>query len=82
MQVARACKAEGNEWLNNILEIQLSLNSHYNASRRTNPIVIVLGFDDKREFDIFPYLINNYQPATEPDNNTSQALTNAKASQA
>ena len=82
IQVARACKAEGNEWLSKILEIQLRLNLRYNASRRNNPCVIVLGLDTKLGLDTCPYPINNYQPATERHNATSQALTSTKASQA
>jgi hypothetical protein len=82
IQVARACKAEGDEWLTKIPEIQLKLNSRYNASRRNNPFVTVLGFDAKLGLDSFPYPINNYQPASERHNTTSQALTQAKISQA
>ena len=82
IQVARACKAEGNEWLSNIQEIQLRFNSHYNASRRNNPCVIVLGLDTKLGLDTCPYPINKYQPVTERHNATSQVLTSAKASQA
>ena len=71
-QVTRACKAEGNEWLSKILEIQLRLNLHYNAFRKNNPFVIVLSFDAKLGLDSFPYFINNYQPVTEYYNTTSQ----------
>ena len=82
IQVARACKAEGNTWLSKIPEIQLRLNSSYNTSRRNNPFITVLGFDAKLGLDIFPYHIKQYQTATERNNAASQALTNAKASQA
>ena len=82
MHSARACKAEGNKLLSKILEIQLKLNSCYNTSRRNNPFVIILGFDAKLELDIFPYPINNYQPAIERYEASSQPLTNAKVSQA
>ena len=81
IQVARPCKAEGNEWLSKIPESQLRLNSRYNASRRNNPFVTVLGFDTKLGLDTFPYSINKYQPATEHHNATSQALTYTKARQ-
>ena len=82
IQVARACKAEGNEQLSKIPEIQLKLNSRYNASHRNNPFVVLLGFDTKLGLDTFPYPINKYQTVTERHNTTSQALTNAKTSQA
>ena len=82
IQVARAWKAEGNEWLRKIPDIQLRLNSCYNASRRKNPLVTVLGFDAKLGHDTFPHPINRYQPATGRHNAASQALTTAKASQA
>ena len=82
IQVTRSCKAEGNQCLSKIPEIQLGLNSHYNTSRRNNPLVKVLGFDTKQGLNTFPYLINKYQPATECHNVTSQALINAKTSQA
>ena len=60
IQVARACKAEGNEWLGKILEIQLRLNSCYNASHRNNHLVTVLGFDAKLGLDTFSHPINKY----------------------
>ena len=82
IQVARACKVAGNEWLSKIPEIQLRLNLHYNASRRNNPFVILLGFNAKLGLDTFPYPINKYRPTTEYNNATSQALTYAKSSQA
>ena len=82
IQVVRACKAEGNEWLSKIPEIQLRLNSRYNASHRNNPFITLLDFDAKLGLDTFPYLINKYQPAMECHNATSQALTSAKANQA
>ena len=82
IQVAKACKAEGNKWLSKIPEIQLRLNLRYNASRRNNPFITVLDFDTKLGLNTFPYSINKYQPATECHNATSQALTSAKASQA
>ena len=71
MQVARACKGEGNKWLSKILEIQLRLNSRYNASCRNNLFITVLGFDAKLGRDTFPYPINKYQTATERHNTTS-----------
>ena len=58
IQVARACKAEGNESFSKIREIQLRLKSRYNASRRKNPFVTVLGFDGKLVLNTFPCLIN------------------------
>ena len=82
IQVARACKEEGNAWFSKILEIQLGLNSCYEPSRRNNPCVKVLAFDIKLGLDTFPYHINKYETATERHDTTSQALTNAKASQA
>ena len=82
IQGARPCKAEGNEWLSKIPEIQQRLNWRYNASRRNNPFVIVLDFNAKLGLDTFPYSVNKYQPATEYHNATSEALTSAKASQA
>ena len=82
IQVARACEAEGKKWLSKIQEIQLSLNSRYNFSCRINAFVTVLGFDAKLALDIFCYHINNYQPATDRHNATSQRLTSANASQA
>ena len=82
IQVARACKAEGIELLSKIPEIQLRLNLRYNASRRNNPFVTVLGFDDYLGLDTFPYLINKYQTGTECHKATSQALSNAKTSEA
>ena len=63
-QVARACKAEGQEWLSNIVEIPLTLNSRYNASRRNNFFVTVLDCDDKLGLNTFPCHINKYQPTT------------------
>ena len=80
--VARACKGEANECLSKIPEIQLRLNSHYNASHRNNLFVTVLGFDAKLGLYTFPYQINKYQPATQHHYAISQALTSAKASQA
>ena len=80
IQVARACKAEGNEGLSKIPENQLRLNSRYNASCRNNPFLTVSGFDAKVGLDTFPYPINKYQTSTERHNATSQALTKAKAS--
>ena len=68
--------------LSKIRDIQLRLNSHNNSSRRNNPFVTVLGFDTKLGLDTFPYPTNNYQPATERHDATSQALTSAKANQA
>ena len=68
--------------MSKIPEIQLRLNSSYNASRGNNPFVIVLGFDAKLGLNTFPYPINKYQLATERHNTTSQALTSAKAGQA
>ena len=68
--------------MSKIPEIQLRLNSHHNGSKRNNPFVTVLGFDAKPGLDTFPYPIKNYQPATERHNATSQALTDAKTSQA
>ena len=82
IQVARACKAEGNEWLNKIAEIQLRLNSRYNIYCRNNPFITVLGFEAKLGLNTFPYPINKYQPSRECDNAISQTLTNAKTSQA
>ena len=82
IQVARACKAEANAWLSKIQEIQLRLNSCYNASRRNNPFVTILAFDAKLRLYTFPYPINKYQLVTDSYNATSQALTSAKASQA
>ena len=82
IQVARACKAEGNECLSKMPEIQLGLNSCYNAFHRNNHFVTVLGFDAKQGLDTFPYPINKYQRATEDHNATSEALTTAKASHA
>ena len=73
IEVARACKAEGNIWLSKMPDIQLRLNSHYNTSRRNNPFVKVLGFDAKLGRDSFPYPINNYLPTTEYHNTNSQA---------
>ena len=64
IQVARACKAEGIEWLSKIREIQVRLNSRYNPSRRNDPFVTVLGFDASLGHDSFCYHINQYQPAT------------------
>ena len=81
IQVARACEAEGNQWLTKILEIQIRLNSPYNTSRGNNPFVTVLGFDANLVLNTFPYFINNYQAATERHNAIFQALTSAKASQ-
>ena len=60
IQVATACKAEGNEWLSKMPEIQLRLNSHYNASCRNNPFATVSGFDAKLGLDTFPYPIKKY----------------------
>ena len=60
----------------------LTLNSCYDPSRRNNPFVTVLGWDVKLKVDIFPYLINQCQPATEQHYATSSTLPNAKASQA
>ena len=68
--------------MSKILEIQLRLNLHYEASRSNNPFVRVLGFDAKLGLNIFPYHINNYQPATKRHNATFQAFTNAKDRQA
>ena len=82
IQVAKACKAEGNEWLSKIPEIQLRLNSRYNTSRRNKPFVTVLGFDAKLGLHTIPYPINKYQTATEPHNDISHPLTNAKTSPA
>ena len=62
--------------------MQLRLNLRYYASRRTNPFVSDLGFDAKLGLNTFPYPMNKFQRATERHNATSQALTNAKASQA
>ena len=81
-QVARACKAEGNQCASKILQIQPRLNVYYNTARRHNPFVTVLGFDDTLGLNTVPYPMNNYQPATEYHNARSQSLTNAKASQA
>ena len=64
------------------MEIQPRLNLRYNTYRRNKPFVIVLAFDDKPGLDTFPDLMNNYQLATQCHNATSQAVTNAKASQA
>ena len=58
IQVARACKAEGNQWLSKIPEIQLRLNSCYNTSGRNNPFVIGLVFDAKLGLNTFPCCIN------------------------
>ena len=82
IQVARACKLEGNIWLSKTPEIQLRLNLYHNASRRYNHVVTVLGFDAKLGLDTFPHTISNYQPVIEHYNATSQALFNAKPSQA
>ena len=60
IQVARASKVEGNELLSKILEIQLRLNLYYNASKRNNTFVTVLGLDAKLGLDTFPYTIDNY----------------------
>ena len=68
--------------MSKIREIQLRLNLHYNASRRNNHFAIVLGFDAKLGLNTFPYPINKYQSATQCHKASSQALTNAKASQA
>ena len=73
IQVARSCEGEGNEWLSKILKIQLRLNSRYNASHRNNPFVTGLSFDAKLGLNTFRYTINNYDPATEYHNATSQA---------
>ena len=80
MPVAVACKAEGNEWLSKMLEIQLKLNSLYNPCRNNNPFITVVGFDTKLGLDTFSYSINKYQPGTERHNATPQDLHNAKAS--
>ena len=74
-------KAEANKSLTQIPEIQLKLNVHYNAFQKNNPFVTVLGCDTTLALDRFPHLINKYQLAMERHNATSQALTNAKASQ-
>ena len=70
IHIGRACKAEGNDLLSKILEIQLRLNSPYNTYRRNNPLVIVLGFDAELGLDRFPYLFNKYQHATRHHNAT------------
>ena len=57
------------------------MNLSHDASYRNNPFVIVLDFDAKLGLRIFPYRINKYQLTTKYHNVTSQALTNAKASQ-
>ena len=82
IQVARACKAEGNEFWSTIPEIQLRLNWHYNAFQGNNPLVTVLGFNTNLGLDIFPYCISKYQSATERHDAFCQALTNTKSSQA
>ena len=81
IEVARACRAEGNKWWSKILEIQPRLNSHYNASCRHNSFATVLGFDIKLGLHIFSHPINKYQPAMEGHKATCQAMTSAKASQ-
>ena len=82
IQVRKVCKAEGNETLRKIPEIQLRLNSSYNASCRNNTFVRVLGLDVKQGLDTFAYPINNYEPAMKRHNAMSQALPNAKARKA
>ena len=57
------------------------MNLHYNSSRRNNPFVTVLGLDAKLELDTLSEPINNYQPAIARHNSTSEALTNARASE-
>ena len=81
IHVARACEAEGNEWLSKIQKIQLRLNSFYNVTRRNNPLRTVFGFHVNLRLDTLPYPINNYQFAIEGHNAASQGLINAKASQ-
>ena len=44
LQAARACKVEGNEWLHNLYEIQLKLNSRDNSARQHSPFFSLLGF--------------------------------------
>ena len=82
IEIARVYKAEGNEFLSQIQEIQLRLNSCYNASCRNNLFVTVLDLNDNLGLNTFPYPINNYQPATLRHTAESQALTRAKASPA
>ena len=57
------------------------LNLHYNNCRRENWFATILAFNDKLELDSLLYPINKYQSTIEQYNFTSQALTNAKASQ-
>ena len=82
IQVARACKAEGNQWLSKIPEFQLMLNSRSNTSRTYNSFVTVWGFDANLGLNTLSYCINKYQPVMERHNSTSQVLTGATASQA
>ena len=54
LQVARACKAEGDEWLQKIPEIQLKLNSRYNAARMNCALFTLFGLDAKIGLLCFP----------------------------
>ena len=82
IQFARSGKVEGNKWFSEIPGIQLRLNYAYNAYRRNNPFLTLLGFDAKLELDTSPYPINKYLTATLRDYAISQALPNTNASQA
>ena len=78
LQVARACKAEGDEWLQKIPEIQLKLNSRYNAARRNYPFFASFGFDVNIRLSSLPHLVNHYVPHEERHTTTSLNLYQAK----
>ena len=82
IHIARACKAKGNKWFSKRLEIQLTLNLHYNALWGNNLFVTVLGFDTKQGLETFPYTFYQYQSAMESHNSNFQPWPNTNASQA
>jgi len=82
LQVARACKVEGDQWLQKIPEIQLKLNSRYDAARKNSPFLTLFGFDAKIGLSSVPYPVNPYVTTEERHSTTSQHLHQSKIKQA
>jgi len=82
LQAARACKVEGNEWLNKLSEIHLKVNSRDNTARIHSPFFSLLGFVVNLGPSFFPYSITSYTPAEECHLDTSRNLYSSKVKQA
>ena len=56
--IVRACELEGDQWVKNLPEIQLKLNSSYNSSRSSSAFHTLYGFRATFSQEQMPYPLN------------------------